>query len=657
MGCGLSKEAVSFQQQNEHAKHRPREGSTNSIVKLARAGSTTGTGMEEKRKTQWKLMSTRDQIIKETDTPLNEDEIELRVILADPVGQKYIGNFAKEILTSESFFCWVEIIEFCTVPSPGFRKCMAKHIYDKYIRVNANMALGGLNHELVQEFEAQLAAAKKDPKLLNENLFDKIQRLCLNDMCQNTFKLFKKSPQYEEYRNEIKTTYNLVTVDDFDYMQLIGSGGFGRVVHAVKKSTRKHYAMKIQLKTGLLDEHRGDLSKLACEKVIFQSCSNPYITGMHYSFQTEKYAIIVLELVRGGDLHKALKDEPGHGIDEERMILYAAETALALNHLHDMGLLYRDLKPANILLTEDGHVKLADMGLVGGLHLGDPNKLKERDEELNHEDEEIERRKHRMSQSEIVFEAPTLEPESDKFHRAPTAMNIRRKTTVGTRGYMAPELLRGKLMPRSQRPGYNHSVDYWALGITTFELMCGYQPFSMMKIGRAGDGGLFGDFEMKSPRQELEEELDRLHEKIDYPRFLSDDAVDFISRLLDPDEKTRMGCTERGFSEVMDHPFLKSIDWDKLLVRHVKAKYFPACKSLDAKPIFSSFADMMAKFDDKDRSGDDWHEAPTPEMQKYFESWDFVSPNTLKAELGIANEMEVSNLPYKVIQLTGETGN
>lgn len=635
MGCGASNNAINFEDNPDmnESSHKTKLNESDTL-----------------NKTQWKLIPTREEIISKEETILNEDEIELRMILADPVGQKHIGNFAKEILTAESFFCWVEIYEYQNIPSQSFRKCMAKHIYDKYLKSNARMALGGLTQEMVAEYDQLMAEGMKNRENFTDEFFHTIERLCIMDMCRNTYKLFKESVQYELYKQEIKSTYNRVTVDDFEYLDLLGSGGFGRVVHAVKKSTGKHYAMKIQLKTGLLDEHRGDLSKLASEKVVFQSCSHPYITDMHYSFQTEKYALIVLELVRGGDLLGALKLNKNYGIEEERVRLYAAEIALALNHLHEMGLLYRDLKPANVLLTEDGHIKLADMGLAGGIDLGDPHKLKERDEEINLEEEEMERKVR-----DELIESTVATDDANKFHRAPVTMLMRRKTTVGTKGYMAPEMLKGKHQRRSEREGYNHSVDYWSLGVTVYELLLGYPPF-VSRITFPGDKFDF-PVEFKSNslvRDVTNDELNLMNEPLDFPDTVSSEAKDFVTMLLNVDEKKRLGCTEKGFAEVMDHPFFKSVNWDKLLVRHVDPTFIPKCKLLNDKPKFASFADIMHKFDMKDRDNLlDWNACPTKDMQAHFEKWDYVSPNTLKAELGIAKEMDQSNLPYKVIQLTG----
>ena len=646
--------------------------------------------------TQWKVINTKKDILKEAEIDkMNDDEVALRIILSEPVGQKHIGNFAKLKFTSETFYCWVEIHEFRNAPSFGFRKCLALHIYEKYIRKGAKMALGSLSYELIQRYDADIAAAKMNTGLLHRDFFKSVQRLCQQDMCHNTYVPFKASAQYQVYKDELKEAYNKVAVDDFDYLDTLGAGGFGRVVHARKKSTGHHYAMKIQLKTGLLDEHRGDLSKLASEKVIFQACNHPYIVDMHYSFQTDQYAIIVLALVRGGDLCKLIRSFENPCIPEEIVGLYAAEVALALNHLHEMGLLYRDLKPANVLLTASGHCKLADMGLAGGVHLSDPERLEEKNEELVHEEEELEQfMKEQASHPYVLPEetidspcpdsispasspaptssksiqaisisaTPTASSLSMRFTRVTTAHRLRRKTTVGTRGYMAPEMLRGKLKRRADRTGYNNSVDYWSYGVMIYELMVGKLPFPRKK--RRAPEVISNDpfapeqiLEPVDPRQEVIDELAQMEMKVFFPDHVSADAADFITRLLDVNEETRLGCTDAGFARLMAHPFFKNIDWDKLIVNHVEADFKPFVKPLNDKQKTHKFDEIMAKFDAKERDcRHDWYETPASDQQCHFDTWDYISPYTLKSELGIANEMDESNVPYKVQQITGESG-
>lgn len=550
-------------------------------------------------------------------------EQELQNILNDPVGQKHIGMYAKKIMTSETFFCWVEIKEFREAPSVGYRKSLAKLIHKKYIKNGAPMALGSITSELIDYYDKRINDMETDSSLMTPHFYEKLMAHISADMIQNTFLRFKSSPEYEEYKKEIKDTYNKVTVDDFEFLELLGSGGFGRVVHARKKSTGKHYAIKIQLKSGLLDEHHDQLSQITSEKDILQICHNPFVLDMHYSFQTSAHAIIVTELVRGGDLGEALKSSKEGYLLEDRVRLYAAEIGLALNHMHDLGLIYRDLKPGNVLLGEDGHIVLADMGLAAGF---DTTCIK----------------KEESGQAKYIPVNPKL---------------TRRKTTVGTRGYMAPEIISGKLVKRDQRPGYTFAVDYWSLGVTIFELMCGFQPFSVYTGGNFFQEVANEEIFRLSPRTQHKIELQKMAQGVTFPPHLSKNAQDFLRRLLEVNAEQRLGCSaEKGFQEFMEHPFFEVIDWEKLMMKHIDPKFKPSLPALTDKKIYNSYDHMMSHFDmrDKDFIRHDWYADPDPAMQKHFETWDYISQYTLRAELGIAKELDETNIPYKVLQLTGE---
>ncbi|DAZ95600.1 TPA: hypothetical protein N0F65_006086 [Lagenidium giganteum] len=562
-------------------------------------------------KTQWRISSPYGNPAEG-----NGYDQELINLLNDPVGQKHIGAFAKKILTAETFFCWVEIKEFREAPSIGYRKSMAKLIYKKYIKSGSTMALGCITSEMMGMYDKKIKDMETDPSLMTPEFFDPLMGFIVMDMYQNTFLRFKSTPEYESFKKEVKDTYNKVTVEDFEYLELLGSGGFGRVVHARKKSTGKHYAMKIQLKTGLLDEHHDQLSQITSEKDILQVCHNPFILDMHYSFQTPAHAIIVTELVRGGDLGEALKTAREGYLSEDRVRLYAAEIGLALNHMHELGLIYRDLKPGNVLLGEDGHVILADMGLAAGF---DPLMLKRSDN------------------------GQKYTPQNPKL--------TRRKTTVGTRGYMAPEIISGKLVKRDQRPGYTFAVDYWSLGVTIFELMCGYQPFSVYSGGNFFQEVANEEIFRLSPRTQHKIELQKMAQGVMFPPHVTKTGQDFLKRLLEANPEERIACNaEKGFNEFMDHPFFETVDWEKLMVKHIDPKFKPTLPPLTDKKIYNSYEHMMSHFDmrDKDFIRHDWYADPDPEMQKFFDQWDYISQYTLRAELGIAKELEQTNIPYKL---------
>ena len=175
---------------------------------------------------------------------------------------------------------------------------------------------------------------------------------------------FKFSREFAELTENLKHKYNNVRPSHFEYYSKLGEGAFGFVIHCKKKSTGKHYAMKIQTKLGLLHNCRDDLAKVNLEKLACASCQHPFIINLDYAFQTDSLAIMVLNLATAGDLNKSLGNCIGSRMDEERVRFYAAEIVLALSYLHQMGLIYRDLKPQNVLLHEDGHIQLVDLGGV-----------------------------------------------------------------------------------------------------------------------------------------------------------------------------------------------------------------------------------------------------------------------------------------------------
>ncbi|MCJ1286368.1 Serine/threonine kinase [Xylographa opegraphella] len=149
-------------------------------------------------------------------------------------------------------------------------------------------------------------------------------------------------------------------LDSFDFRAVLGQGNAAKVMLAEKKASKELYAIKIQKKNRLVEN--GETSSPWTERRILTratSTDHPFIVKLYATFQTETELYFVLEYLSGGDLLFFIQRSE---FSAQRSQFYAAEVCLALKFLHENGILYRDLKLADILLAADGHVKLADFG-------------------------------------------------------------------------------------------------------------------------------------------------------------------------------------------------------------------------------------------------------------------------------------------------------
>ncbi|XP_076277228.1 protein kinase C iota type isoform X4 [Lasioglossum baleicum] len=213
--------------------------------------------------------------------------------------------------------------------------------------------------------------------------------------------------------NDMQRQYSL---NDFELIKVIGRGSYAKVLMVELKRTKRIYAMKVIKKALVTDDE--DIDWVQTEKHVFETASNhPFLVGLHSCFQTPSRLFFVIEFVRGGDLMFHMQRQ--RRLPEEHARFYAAEISLALNFLHEKGIIYRDLKLDNVLLDHEGHVKLTDYGMC----------------------------------KEGVREGDTT------------------STFCGTPNYIAPEILQGD--------DYSFSVDWWALGVLLYEMLAGRSPFDV----------------------------------------------------------------------------------------------------------------------------------------------------------------------------------
>merc|ERR1712126_786642 len=152
-------------------------------------------------------------------------------------------------------------------------------------------------------------------------------------------------------------------VDDFDPIKVIGKGAFGEVRLVQKVDTGHVYAMKILRKADMVEKEQ--VAHVRAERDILVEADHQWVVKMFYSFQDPANLYLVMEFLPGGDMMTLLMKKDT--LSEECSQFYVAETVLAIESIHKLGFIHRDIKPDNILLDARGHVKLSDFGLCTGM--------------------------------------------------------------------------------------------------------------------------------------------------------------------------------------------------------------------------------------------------------------------------------------------------
>ncbi|QRV72746.1 AGC/NDR protein kinase [Ceratobasidium sp. AG-Ba] len=153
-------------------------------------------------------------------------------------------------------------------------------------------------------------------------------------------------------------------LNDFRTVKVIGKGAFGEVRLVQKTDTGKIYAMKTLQKSEMLK--RDQLAHVRAERDVLAESDSPWVVQLYYSFQDPAYLYLIMEFLPGGDLMTMLIKYDTFSEDVTRF--YMAECVLAIEAVHKMGFIHRDIKPDNILIDKDGHIKLSDFGLSTGFH-------------------------------------------------------------------------------------------------------------------------------------------------------------------------------------------------------------------------------------------------------------------------------------------------
>ena len=349
------------------------------------------------------------------------------------------------------------------------------------------------------------------------NILQKIQNLNINET--QKMKIINEINEIESQKS--RKIREKQTIREYESLKIIGRGAFGEVHVCREIKTGKIYAVKKIKKDILLQKNQ--IIHIRSEQKFMSKVKSPWIVDLKASFQEDDYLYLVMEFCQGGDFMNLLIKKDILSEDEARF--YTAELILAVESIHKLDCIHRDIKPDNILIDKNGHIKLSDFGLA---------KISEN-----------------LGQSPILFN------KKNKKNRPTHQKNY---SCVGTAYYVAPEVLK--------KTGYSEDIDWWSVGVIFFEMLVGYAPFCSEETKDVC-------YKVINWKKFL---------KIPDDIVLSREAEDLIAKMIN-NSNERLG--KNGVEEIKAHPFFKNINWNN--IRNTKAPFIPELQNDYDTKYFESF--------------------------------------------------------------------
>ncbi len=321
---------------------------------------------------------------------------------------------------------------------------------------------------------------------------------------------------------ELRKTRQKQTIRDYESLTIIGRGAFGEVHVCREIKTGDIVAIK-KIRKELLAK-KNQIIHVRNEQFFMSKVKSPWIVDLKASFQEDDFLYLVMEFLPGGDFMNLLIEKDK--LTEEEARFYIAELILAVESIHKLDCIHRDIKPDNILIDKNGHIKLSDFGLAKvSDKLYEPSNTK--NENFNNK---------KMTHKKLY-------------------------SCVGTAYYVAPEVLNKK--------GYGQEIDWWSVGVIFFEMLVGYAPFCAQET------------------QEVCFKILNYEKYLQIPPEikLSNEANDLIKKMISAPNK-RLG--KNGADEIKAHPFFKGVDWDHIRDT-MKPPFLPDIKNDYDTKYFETF--------------------------------------------------------------------
>jgi serine/threonine protein kinase len=352
------------------------------------------------------------------------DPVDVEEVFGNPVFLSFYARFLRQEKPEKFpwFQAYTEIEEFRVMPIGEAATARGRQLYKKYVLPGSPDALAFLSQDNQLTTAEALAPDPStdggdDESYLAPEVFDMTIEEIKEELRLHTYDKFVASSHFAGV-HELKCREKEVpTADHFYFLHQLGVGSFGEVYAVRKKDSQRRYAMKVMAKASQAQMSKRWAMYIRIECDVMASLFHPSLVNLNYCFQTPEAVFMVLDLVVGGDL-EGFQTNFVHGPPTQAMVCFmAAELVSGFEYMHSQSVIHRDMKPPNVLIGSDGHLRIADFGLSLKLKPG-----------------------------EVLFDR------------------------TGTKPYMSPEL---HVSSRSARRGYSFAADWYALGVTLYEICNG----------------------------------------------------------------------------------------------------------------------------------------------------------------------------------------